>query len=72
MEPVLNAFYDDLADVASKLEAAATTRDFLSVLSEIHDIMLLFDCIRRTVDQNFIQSIAKKASSDFATDVANS
>lgn len=72
MEPVLNAFYDNLADVASKLEAVATIRDFVSVSREVHSVMLLFDCIQRTIDQNFVQSIVKDASVDVATDVANS
>ena len=72
MEPVLSAFYDNLSDVASNLVAAATTRDFSSVSGEVHSVMLLFDCIQRTIDQSFIQSIAKEASASLATDVANS
>jgi hypothetical protein len=72
MEPTIKSFYDSLAYACDLVSDCIETGRYQDVVFHMHDIMLLFDCIQRSNDQSFIQSIVKEASADVATEIANS
>ena len=72
MNSTISAFYDRLREVCTATADCIDNRKLFEVPFHVHNIVLLLDCIQRTDDQSFVQSIVKDASVDVATDVANS
>lgn len=72
MDTTVKAFYNRLREVCIATSDCIDNGKLFEVPFHVHNIVLLLDCIQRTDDQSFVQSVVQGASVDVATEVANS
>lgn len=70
MNPSLVAFFGELAAKCRLIDECIQNGDYDPVYRYIHDVLILHDCIQRTIDGDFVSAIVKSVAVDVAADTA--